>query len=152
MTKQKSGWKKHRRKRILRGLCRDCGLSPFTKGRFTCEVCAKKACDRVKKQCRLLRIEVLTKLCGGLPHCQCPGCNVKIVEFLNIDHIHGDGEKHRRELGVRRKNGQRIGGRAIIYWLRENNYPEGFQVLCANCNRGKGQKQHCSRRGKDHET
>jgi hypothetical protein len=148
---EKSGWMKHRRKRLLQGLCRDCGLVPFTKGRFTCETCAKRACDRVKKQYALLRIEVLTKYCGGTPYCQCPGCNVKIIEFLNIDHIYGDGAEHRKELGIRREHGQRIGGRAIIYWLRENNYPDGFQVLCANCNKAKDRKQFCPRRDKSHE-
>lgn len=143
---------RHRRKRLLQGLCRDCGLVPFTSGRFTCDTCAKKASERVKERYALLRIEVLTKLCGGTPYCQCPGCNIKIIDFLNIDHIRGDGAEHRHELGVRRQHGQRIGGRAIIYWLRENNYPKGFQVLCANCNTAKRQNKYCSRQGKNHET
>ena len=150
-AKPQTGWMRQRYKRLSQGLCRDCGLVPFTKGRFTCRKCATRACNRVKKQYELLRIEVLIKLCGGTPHCQCPGCKVQIIEFLNIDHVRGDGAKHRRDMGVRRVQGQRIGGRAIIYWLRENNYPKGFQVLCANCNKAKGQKRHCPRRGKSHD-
>lgn len=26
----------------------------------------------------------------------------------------------------------------IPWWLRRNNYPNGFQVLCHNCNMAKG--------------
>ena len=150
--KSQTGWMRQRRKRLSQGLCRDCGLVPFTNGRLTCKKCATRACNRVKEQYRLLRIEVLIKLCGGTPHCQCPGCNVCILEFLDIDHINGKGADHRRKMGARRENGRVVSGRAIIYWLRENNYPEGFQVLCANCNKAKGQKRYCPRRNRNHDT
>ena len=37
-------------------------------------------------------------------------------------------------------NGYKSGPRAglpLYQWLISNNYPEGFQILCSNCNQGK---------------
>jgi hypothetical protein len=60
----------------------------------------------------------------------CACCEEKEPIFLTIDHINNDGAEHRREIGS-------VGGRSFYSWLRKNNYPEGFQVLCWNCNSGK---------------
>jgi len=46
------------------------------------------------------------------------------LSALSIDHIDGNGANHRRELN----------GKNIVYWLKDNSYPDGFQVLCMNCN------------------
>ena len=60
------------------------------------------------------------------------------MEFLQIDHIDGGGTKHRREIGV-----------GMLYkWLRRNNYPAGFQTLCANCNFAKGRYGKCPHENK----
>lgn len=56
---------------------------------------------------------------------QCACCGERRYEFLTIDHIDGSGAQHRRELG---------GSQHVYAWLRRNNYPQGFQVLCWNCN------------------
>lgn len=54
----------------------------------------------------------------------CQNCDEDIIELLTIDHIEGGGNKHRKETG-----------KANLYvWLRKNNYPQGFQILCYNCN------------------
>lgn len=58
--------------------------------------------------------------------CKC--CGETTPEFLQIDHVNNDGAEHRREVGT---------GNAVYWWLIKNNYPEGFQVLCANCNYAK---------------
>lgn len=58
--------------------------------------------------------------------CQC--CGEKEPIFLAIDHINNDGAKHRKELSNKQ---------TIYTWLRKNNYPTGFQVLCHNCNMAK---------------
>jgi hypothetical protein len=60
---------------------------------------------------------------------KCSCCGETIKEFLTIDHIKGGGTKHRKEV-----NG---GGRTIYRWIRKNNYPKGFRVLCFNCNCGR---------------
>ena len=65
---------------------------------------------------------------------RCVCCGESQVEFLTIDHVNGDGAAHRREIG---------GGGALYLWLIKNNFPEGFQVLCANCNMSKGAKGKC---------
>jgi len=45
-----------------------------------------------------------------------------------------------------------IGGNGLPYWLKKNNFPPGFQVLCANCNFAKRNSRYCPheiRRGVD---
>ena len=58
--------------------------------------------------------------------CKC--CGETIERFLTIDHMNGGGIQHRKELG---------GGQKLYPWLQRNNYPEGFQILCFNCNCGR---------------
>ena len=65
----------------------------------------------------------------------CACCAEGIYDFLCIDHINGDGAKHRRKL-VNEKT-------SIYTWLVENHFPIGFQVLCYNCNLGKRNKKDC---------
>ncbi len=60
---------------------------------------------------------------GGV--CAC--CGEKEVKFLCIDHIDGGGNQHRKTIKTR----------SIGEWLKTNNYPKGFQVLCHNCNMAK---------------
>jgi hypothetical protein len=52
-------------------------------------------------------------------------------KFLSLDHIENNGSVHRKEIKNR--------GSGIFKWLRDNDYPAGFQVLCMNCNHGKAQ-------------
>ncbi len=61
---------------------------------------------------------------------RCGCCGETISQFLTIDHIHGGGCKHRKEIGV-------SSGYSFYYWLKKNNFPSGFQVLCFNCNCGR---------------
>lgn len=71
-----------------------------------------------------LRLEVLIHYGGNPPKCAC--CGEPHLEFLSIDYIHGDGRKHRRKIGN--------SSISLYRWLIKNNFPEGFQVLCMNCN------------------
>ena len=68
--------------------------------------------------------------------CKC--CGETELEFLSIDHINEDGAKHRKDLP-----GSGGGGHQMYRWLRLNNYPPGFQVLCMNCNFAKGHFGQC---------
>lgn len=70
-----------------------------------------------------LKIEVLKKY-GGV-FCSC--CKIDKISFLVIDHIEGGGTKHTKEVGH---------GHKFYLWLKKNNYPSGFRVLCHNCNWG----------------
>ena len=54
---------------------------------------------------------------------KCACCGEPNVEFLTIDHITPCGKANRKH--------------NFYKWLIDNNYPEGFQSLCWNCNLGK---------------
>ncbi len=62
---------------------------------------------------------------------QCACCGEAEEMFLTIDHINNDGAEHRRSTGIK------TGGTRFYRWLIKNNFPEGFQVLCWNCQWGK---------------
>ncbi len=76
------------------------------------------------------RLTVLNYYSFGKNECAC--CGEKTIQFLVIDHINNDGAKHRKELA----GGTNRGGN-VYPWLIKNNFPEGFQVLCWNCNSAK---------------
>jgi len=90
----------------------------------------KKNATVAHKQCLRqvrykLKITVLTHYGNGV--CACVKCGESRPECLCIDHINGGGMQHRKSVAkVYRGN--------MYGWLRNNNYPEGFQTLCANCN------------------
>jgi hypothetical protein len=85
---------------------------------------------RGRDNVRRLKMEVLNHYAKGELKCANPNCEVpggaKDVRGLQIDHINGGGYKHSQEL---KKNGTRM-----YAWLKKNNFPEGYQVLCASCN------------------
>jgi len=69
-----------------------------------------------------IKERVLSHYGKGNPKCEC--CGEQIKEFLCIDHIGGGGTKHRNQ----------IGKGYLYFWLIKNNFPEGFRILCYNCN------------------
>lgn len=85
-----------------------------------------------RKRESMNRLEVLSHYSPSLT-CQCPTCKTNNSDMLTIDHINNDGKKHRLE----------INHRNIYHWLKNNNYPPGFQVLCWNCNKCKGSFGEC---------
>lgn len=71
-----------------------------------------------------LRLEVLGHYSQG--KLVCVICGEDHIEFLVIDHIKGDGAEHRRSVGS---------SPSTIYRdLISNGFPDGFRVLCHNCN------------------
>ena len=62
--------------------------------------------------------------------CACPGCGEARLEFLTIDHINVSVNKHRQEIGDN--------GSSLMHWLIVNDYPDGYRVLCMNCNHSYG--------------
>lgn len=69
-----------------------------------------------------LRREVLKQYASPL---ECACCGESTEEFLALDHIDGGGAEKRRVRGS---------GYRYYAWLRRNNYPAGYRVLCHNCN------------------
>lgn len=53
----------------------------------------------------------------------CGICGFSDARALVIDHINNNGHNHRKTFNT-----------TINSWLSKNNYPEGFQILCCNCN------------------
>jgi hypothetical protein len=79
------------------------------------------------------RTQVLAHYSGGTPCCAC--CGEAHVEFLSIDHINGGGRAHRIEL--------RAQGTSLERYLVRSGFPEGFRVLCHNCNQAIGYLGYC---------
>lgn len=84
----------------------------------------------IKESQQKIKLEVLTHYCNGTPYCQCHYCDEKNIGFLTIDHINNDGAEHRKKTGCG-------SGSNIYQWLKRHNYPDGFGVLCFNCNCGR---------------
>jgi hypothetical protein len=62
---------------------------------------------------------------------KCACCGETELKFLTLDHVNNDGY-------MRKKYGKEPRGAAQLYgWLRKMGYPDGFQILCMNCNFGK---------------
>jgi hypothetical protein len=68
------------------------------------------------------KMDALTHYGNG--KCACVRCGFDDIRALSIDHKNGDGYIHRKEIA---------GGTSIYRWLKRNNYPEGYQTLCMNC-------------------
>jgi hypothetical protein len=75
-----------------------------------------------------IKKEVFSHYCGSDNIC-CKFCGETELCVLSIDHIDGNGAEHRRKLGKSRN----YGGSRFYFWIKKNNFPEGFQVLCMNC-------------------
>jgi hypothetical protein len=86
---------------------------------------------------RAIRVRVLTHY-GA----KCVCCGEIEMRFLTIDHILGGGFAHLREL--KGKGGH--GSEKLWRWLISKNYPDGFQVLCLNCNFAKTWYGNCPHR------
>lgn len=105
----------------------------------------KKMLERGKKRRLLKRDEIneyarnwqkrrkWTVLChygGNPPKCAC--CGEETYEFLAIDHIKGkwsqdEIKQHRHHSSNR-----------LFRWIIDAGFPEGFQILCHNCNSALG--------------
>jgi hypothetical protein len=85
-----------------------------------------KVCSECSNKGRRRHYElVLATLKHYGPHCKC--CSETDYVVLTIDHINGGGNEHARKIGR---------GSSLYRWLRRNKNPEGFRVLCSNCNHG----------------
>lgn len=68
---------------------------------------------------------------------KCACCGEAELVFLTIDHVNDDGAEHRRQIAAEKGSRWLQAGAPTYRWLRDNGFPEGFQVLCANCNCGR---------------
>lgn len=123
-------YKLHRKayqKKVVSGKC-NCG-NKRDSWQIACKQCREKDNARKVIQRQKLKDEVIGHY-GG----KCACCGETEMAFLTIDHINNDGASHRRSLGVL----------AINYrWYKKSGYPDGFQVLCMNCNWAKRGGKTC---------
>lgn len=106
-----------RLKMIAEGRCPKCGSH---KAKCDCQKASGKKRRQAAKAKAILHYG---------DRCQC--CSEGNIAFLTIDHINGGGNNHRRKMGVKK-----LGSVGFYDWLIANNFPEGFRVLCLNCNMG----------------
>jgi len=95
----------------------------------------KKKLDN-KKYYRKLKETIIAHYSKGSMRCK--KCGELRLYALQIDHINNNGAVHRRQV---------VHGH-IYEWLIRNNFPKGYQVLCANCNWMKRNKVCCKYRKK----
>ncbi len=65
---------------------------------------------------------IVLKKYGG--SCKC--CGENKYEFLVFHNLNGSGKKFQKLIKMN-----------LVHWLRKNNYPRGFKLLCHNCNMAK---------------
>ena len=106
---------------------------------------------------RNLRLGILLKYSKRLsnsdvPICYCCGQYFH-VDFLAIDHILGkkqmDSIPELVELGY----SSTLDKQKLWVWIRDNDYPDGFQILCHNCNTAKAYPKNnneCPMKNKPH--
>jgi len=94
-----------------------------------CKLCFNK---QISGNAKKLKREVLNNYNG--PKCVC--CGETNINFLTIDHIKGKGNEHRKMVNDPK-------GSKLYRWLKKNHFPEGFRVLCMNCNFALGHFGHC---------
>lgn len=140
-----------RERKFKEGLCTACGTKPPRPGFRLCADCNKYRKDRLAlskprnselRKKRLVDIKRKTfEVYGG---CICACCGETQFMFLSLDHINNDGAKHRRDIrsemlcATNKGNLTRwFGGEKMYKWLARREFPDGFQVLCMNCNFGK---------------
>lgn len=92
--------------------------------------------DRIEKIRKERHWKLKHEVWDGYGGAKCVCCGESRREFLTIDHIDGGGNKHRKEL---RANGSQH----IYQWLKKNNFPPGYRVLCMNCNFAAGMYGKC---------
>lgn len=159
--------KEIRAQRFRGGLCTQCmGSGKVPEGKSRCESCLEKLriwslnrspkqrkrkaiwMDkwrkshhaehlRARKSCRQKAKRRAVEGYGG--KCNC--CGEPNLCFLTIDHKHGDGAFHRRQMAKGKE--RTLDSYKFHVWLIRNKFPKEFQILCFNCNCAKGTKKHC---------
>jgi hypothetical protein len=122
--------------------CRECGVvlnkkncfpSKLINRNYICKECSK---INARNEKRSLKLEIITAY-GE----ECACCGENQAEFLTIDHISGDGARHRKQIGSARK---RASSDTLYRWLKKNGFPkDNFQLLCFNCNCAKSSSGSC---------
>ena len=120
----------YRRRRMKSGKCLDCDNAPYPGAR---------RCDTHRsignKKLIEWRTRIKQRVFAAYGGAKCACCGEVQCEFLSIDHINAGGAKHRRETSGYGFN--------LYRWLVKEDFPEGFRILCYNCNLSLGHLGYC---------
>ena len=114
---------------ITGGTCMKCRKYPAHKNKRICKSCIKNSSFNSNKLKKLKKSILVDHYSQG-ENC-CEKCGETDFDMLNIDHVNGGGVKHRKQMI---EKGMGYGVTALFRYLRENNFPNGYRVLCENCN------------------
>ena len=119
------------------GLCINCPKPVIEGSKLFCSYHRVK--DRIssraaEKKLAIKLKEELLKHYGN--KCNC--CGETIIQFLTLEHVEGNGNIHRKKLFK-----YNVGGVHMYRWLKKNNFPPGYSVLCMNCNWAKRISKIC---------
>jgi hypothetical protein len=136
---ESEGARRRRGERKAKGLCQHCGKGELEPGRVTCTPCNDDAQEWIASHRERMNFHSQNARYKArravLDHYgqQCACCGESQEEFLVVDHVDGGGTAHRREIPSSR----------IYFWLKNNGFPPGFQILCHNCNYAKFRYGRC---------
>lgn len=131
ITEARNRTKRRKARRDHAGMCIQCGQTEQQQTNKRCVDCAAKKSDHERIARRRRREEMFTAY-GN----RCACCGESQFEFLTLDHINNDGAAHRKELGGNVPD-------LVCRDLRKRGWPEGYQLLCWNCNCAKGFYGEC---------
>ena len=122
-------WYKHLQKGIhVWHICKECHREKMRKWKN--KRSKKEKLEYNRKERARLKSKVFGHYSKEEIKCQNPNCAVpggmRDIRALTIDHLYNNGTQHRKKIGG-------LTGMRFYYWLKRNNYPEGFQILCMNC-------------------
>jgi len=84
---------------------------------------------QAKRRTLRIKTDVLTHYGNG--KLACVRCGFDDIRALSIDHIKNDGAEFRKTMQPNRSRA--FSGLEFYVWLQKNNYPDGLQTLCMNC-------------------
>ncbi len=108
--------------------CRECSKTYLAARRDQYRERKNKRAREQHKEQRLRVLQHYSK--SDIPFCAC--CLENLLEFLGIDHINGGGGRDKK---IHKCN--------FYTWLEKLGYPNGFRVLCHNCNQSLGAYGYC---------
>jgi len=74
---------------------------------------------------------------SDIPCCNCCGLN-EYLDFLALDHIIGKKQMDSIPELVKLGYSSQMVTKELFSWIIDNDFPDGFQILCHNCNFAKG--------------
>jgi hypothetical protein len=126
--KMKGAYRRRRKEMVRLGLCFICRKVPVSKSRdFMCPSCRFEHATYNREIREKLKQQVYAAY-GN----KCACCGELDSRFFTLDHVNGNGGKHRIELFGKNSSNQT----ALYRWIIRNGYPESLRIYCFNCNMG----------------